>query len=68
MATALQQAFEAMGADVLVRIAGNAFEIDVRQNGERETFRLTYPLGDTIQADVLDVKPRLRHGPALPRR
>jgi hypothetical protein len=61
MATALQQAFEAMGADVVVRVAGNAFEIDVRQNGERETFQLTYPAGDTIQADVLDVKPRLRH-------
>lgn len=61
MATELQQAFETIGANVHVQWAGDAFEIDVRRSGDRETFQLTYPLGDTIQADVLDVKPRLRH-------
>jgi len=61
MTTVLQQAFEAIGANVAVQVAGRAFEIDVRHSDGRETFQLTYPLGDSIQADVLDVKPRLRH-------
>jgi hypothetical protein len=61
MTIALEQGFDAIGADLRVRSAGNAFEIDVRREGDREIFQLQYPLGDTIQAEVLDVKPRLRH-------
>lgn len=61
MTTAIRQAFDAIGADVLVEVGGNAFEIDVRQSGDREFYNLNYPLADSIQADVLDVKPRLRH-------
>lgn len=61
MAIALEQGFDAIGADLRVRSAGNAFEIDVRREGDREIYQLQYPLGETIQAEVLDVKPRLRH-------
>ena len=61
MITSIREAFEAIGADVLTRLAGDSFEIDVQRSGDREVYQLTYPLGDSIQADVLDVKPRLRH-------
>ena len=61
MTTSIREAFEAIGADVLTRLAGDVFEIDVQRSGDREVYQLTYPLGDSIQADVLDVKPRLRH-------
>jgi hypothetical protein len=57
----MREAFDAIGADVLVEVAGNAFEIDVRHSGDREFYQLQYPLGDTIQAEAVDVKPRLRH-------
>ena len=61
MTTSIREAFEAIGADVLTRLAGDAFEIDVQRSGDREVYQLTYPLSDSIQADVLDVRPRLRH-------
>jgi hypothetical protein len=61
MTSEIQQAFEAIGADVLVETAGNVFEIDIRQNGDREVYRLKYPQTDSILAEALDVKPRLRH-------
>lgn len=61
MTTSIRKAFEAIGADVVTRLAGDAFEIDVQRSGDREVYQLTYPLGDSIQADVLDVRPRLRH-------
>jgi len=61
MATDIPEAFEAIGADVHVEVSGDVFEIDVRQNGDRELYQLTYPRRDEIQAEVLDVKPTLRH-------
>ena len=50
MSIDMREAFDAIGADVLVEVAGNAFEIDVRHSGDREFYQLQYPLGDTIQA------------------
>ena len=44
MAIALDQGFDAIGADLRVRSAGNAFEIDVRREGDREIYQLQYPL------------------------
>ena len=61
MSIDMREAFDAIGADVLVEVAGNAFEIDIRHSGDREFYQLQYPLGDTIQAEAVDVKPRLRH-------
>ena len=61
MAGELLRAFEAIGADVLVETAGEAFEIDVLQNGDREVYQLRYPLGDVITAEALDVRPKMRH-------
>ena len=61
MTTEIRQAFEAIGAEAFVETAGNVFEIDVRQSGDREVYRLKYPVTDTIQAETLDVKPRQRH-------
>jgi hypothetical protein len=46
---------------VLIETAGLAFEIDVEQMGDHESYRLTYPRSDMILAEVLDVKPKLRH-------
>jgi hypothetical protein len=43
------------------RPTGDVFEIDVRQSANREVYQLKYPQRDTIQADVLDIHPRLRH-------
>ena len=43
MNTQIQAAFEAIGAEAFVETAGNVFEIDVRQNGDREVYRLKYP-------------------------
>ena len=57
----IRNAFEAIGADVLVETAGNVFEIDVEQNGGREVYRLRYPMADSIRTEALDVKPRQRH-------
>ena len=37
------------------------FEIDVRQNGDREAYHLKYPTGDTVLVEALDVKPKQRH-------
>lgn len=51
MATEIREAFDAIGADVLVEVAGNVFEIDIRQSDGRELYQLQYPLGDTILAE-----------------
>ena len=40
MTTLVQDAFEAIGAEAFVETAGNAFEIDIRQNGDREVYQL----------------------------
>jgi len=61
MTSLVTQAFEAIGADVDVETQGRVFEIDVRQDGDREAFQLRYPWSGTIECDVLDVKPNLRH-------
>ncbi|MFV1967713.1 MAG: hypothetical protein ACC628_19965 [Pirellulaceae bacterium] len=61
MTAEIRHAFEAIGAEMVVETVGNVFEIDVRQNGDRELYRLKYPLADTIRAEVLDVKPKQRH-------
>ena len=58
MTTRMQNAFEAIGAEVQVDSGGDVFEIDVLRDGDREVYRLTYPLGDMITAEVLDVKPK----------
>ena len=61
MTAEIRKAFEAIGAEVLVETTGNAFEIDVQRNGDREVYRLRYPETDTIEAEVLDVRPELLH-------
>jgi len=61
MTTLIQDAFEAIGAEAFVETAGNVFEIDIRQNGDREVYQLKYPTGDTVLAEALDVKPKQRH-------
>jgi hypothetical protein len=61
MTTAIRQAFEAIGADLIVESAGNVFEIDVRETAGREAFLLQYPLSEGITAEALDVKPKHRH-------
>ena len=61
MTATIQTAFEAIGAEAIVETAGNAFEIDIRQTGDREAFRLTYPASDVITAEALDIKPKQRH-------
>jgi hypothetical protein len=61
MTTETLRAFDEIGAEATIETHGNAFEIDVLRNGDREMFKLTYPWSDEITADVLDVKPKLRH-------
>jgi len=61
MTVEMPQAFEAIGAELLVETAGDVFEIDVRRDGDREVFQLRQPLTDVILAEVLDVKPKQRH-------
>ena len=61
MTTEIREAFEAIGAEVFVETAGNAFEIDIRQSEGQEMYRLKYPLADTIHAEALDVRPKQRH-------
>ena len=48
-------------AGVHVEVSGDVFEIDVRQNGDREVYQLKDSSRDELQAEVLDVEPRLRH-------
>lgn len=57
----LLRAFERIGASAAIETAGRRFEIDVREIDGRELFALTYPWSDTITAEVMDVKPSLRH-------
>ena len=61
MNSATRQAFEAIGADVIVETAGNIFEIDIRRHGDREVYQLKFPATDQIQTEALDVAPQLRH-------
>ena len=61
MTAEITKAFEAIGAEVLVETSGDTFEIDVQRSGDREVYRLKYPETNTIDAEVLDVKPKLRH-------
>jgi len=61
MAGDVRSAFEAIGAEARIATRGTAFEIDVVPEANRELYALTYPWGDTITAEPLDVKPRLRH-------
>ncbi len=61
MTTTIQEAFKAIGADALVETEGDVFEIDIRQNGDREVFQLTYPSSDVITAEVMDIRPKQRH-------
>ena len=55
------EAFEAIGAEAAIETHGARFEIDVREIGGTERFALTYPWSDVITAEVMDIKPRLRH-------
>src|SRR5688572_1241903 len=61
MSVDIRNAFDAIGAEMLMEPANNIFEIDVRQNGGREVYRLTNPRADTILIEAVDVKPKLRH-------
>ncbi len=61
MTAEIRYAFQAIGAEAFVETTGRIFEIDVRQSGDRETYRLKYPLADTIRAEALDVRPKQRH-------
>ena len=54
----MREAFDAIGANVLVERVGNRFEIDVRRRERpRGLSSSRYPLADTILTEVLDVKP-----------
>lgn len=61
MTTTILRAFEAIGAQATIETHSDAFVIDVLRDQDREVFKLTYPWSDTITAEVLDVKPKLRH-------
>lgn len=61
MSTQMFQAFESIGARANIETSGDRFEIDVRQIEGRETYALTYPWSDVITAEVMDVRPNLRH-------
>lgn len=61
MNTDIRKAFEAMGAEAVVETAGEVFQIDIQQVDGREVYQLRYPATDLVEADVLDVNPRLRH-------
>ena len=61
MTLEMRQAFEVIGAEVQVDTGGDIFEIDVNLHGDREVCQLTYPLGDAITAEALDMKPKNRH-------
>ena len=61
MSVELRNAFEAIGAQALIDQFGNAFEIDVVQNGDQEVYKLRYPFNDSLASEVMDVKPRQRH-------
>jgi len=61
MATEIRQAFDAIGAELIIGSADERFEINVRQEEDREAFVLSYPWSDTISAEALDVKPKHRH-------
>lgn len=61
MTTEMLEAFNAMGAEATIETGGSAFEIDIQEAYGREQFKLTYPLSDTISAEVLDLKPKMRH-------
>jgi hypothetical protein len=57
----IQEAFTAIGAELQIAAGGRKFVIDIREQGGREVYALRYPSGDTITAEVLDVKPQERH-------
>jgi hypothetical protein len=61
MVAEIKQAFAAIGAELVIETAGNAFEIDVRQSVSGEAFYMQYPWSDVITAEALDVKPIHRH-------
>lgn len=61
MSTFIRNAFEEIGAEAIFETAGDVFEIDVRQNGSRESYHLKYPTGDSVLVEALDVKPKQRH-------
>ncbi len=61
MKTDVLTAFDEIGAKAVIEQRGHVFEIDVVADQVAEMFKLTYPWADTIIADVLDVKPKLRH-------
>ena len=61
MTVEMQRAFEAIGADVEITVTGHRFEIDVQQTNDQEVYQLTLPREQTIFADAMDVKPKLRH-------
>ena len=60
MATELLQAFDAIGADLIVENLGGRFEIDVQRDDDQEAYRLRYPQPGII-VRALDVKPKHRH-------
>jgi hypothetical protein len=61
MAIGIYQAFDMIGAELVVETAGDVFEIDIRQQAGREAFRVRYPWADVVAAEALEVKPKLRH-------
>ena len=52
MTSELQNAFSAIGAEVVTAHGDQWFEIDVQRTDGREVFRLTYPWTDTVTAEV----------------
>ncbi len=61
MTTELQQAFDSIGADLVVENQGDRFEIDVQREAAGEAYRLRYPQAGEITAEALDVRPKHRH-------
>ncbi|QGJ69371.1 Hypothetical protein PBC10988_10520 [Planctomycetales bacterium 10988] len=57
----IQEAFEAIGAELFEEKRGNRFEIDIESRSNQELYRLRYPQFDDLYLEAMDVKPRDRH-------
>lgn len=61
MTTKVEQAFTAIGANLVEETTGGVFEIGLREIAGRETFQLKYPWLDELKIEALDVRPKQRH-------
>ncbi|REK18872.1 MAG: hypothetical protein DWQ37_03450 [Planctomycetota bacterium] len=61
MATAMEQAFGAIGARVIEETFGGVFEIGLQEIAGQETYQLKYPWSDEFDIETPDVRPKHRH-------